>query len=370
MPRCIHRTVTSDVQCPMDSIEGQERCRKHHADHVALHQRIGQRRDGGCSHITTGRNARWCDRFAETNGTLCLNHRRIADRREAERQELAAQDLRITELYNELVIADPLPAWQDVVRTLHGQWRNRQYTRRVMHGVIQKYAQFSGVGYGEYRALIMQLDNPIAAQAQPLAAIAADRQNVHTRAVTYQTNEGMKKILAAEVSPEPFTLTKVLRWFVAIYKFRKMSVFLSMMQDMATWYDQETCRADGDWLYRKVLDGVCVLIEKSEHKDALIMRLYEEAKEAHGLCCDGHITRLINVFVGFDTIFETPISKNELIQNRMSAIAARADSVDAKILAANAEFDQLGVPTDERLVWLEAFEAEDPTNNEGFALIH
>jgi len=346
--------VSSDIQCRADAIEGQELCQKHHTALLALHQRIGQRNENGCSHIITGRGARWCDRFKEANGTLCSIHRRAADRREAVRQEIAAENLIITQVYNALIVANPLPPWQDVVRTLHRQWQNRQYTRRVMHGVIQRYLQFSGAVYNEYRNLIMQLDNPTT-QAQTLGAIASDRQNVHTRAVTYQTNEGMKKILAAQVPYEAFTLTKVLRWFVAIYKFRKMSVFLTMMQDMATWYDQETCRADGDWLYRKVLDGVCVLIEQSEHKDALIMRLYEEAKEANGLCCDGHITRLINVFVGFDTIFETPISKNEMIQNRMSAIAMREDSVEAKILAANAEFDELGVPKEERQEWLEAF---------------
>lgn len=383
MPQCTHRAITTGRQCRNDSLNEQELCAKHHVARQALLQRIGPLRQGGCAHITTGPNARRCDRFAEAEKTLCINHRRLEEKQQRQRAQEERDRQQQEEYGARFRQANTLEGgftWVDAIIASYELWHQGIMGYGVFYTIILEYCRHIHGDYDHCRIVMRRLYQmgrtvtieqailyineqgqpgaaaaAIAGPAAPLAAIAADSQNVHTRVVTQQTNAGLEKILAAPVEPEPFTLTKILRAFISTYKFKNMKAFLSMMTDMATWYDIETCRTDKDWLYRKVLDGAWSLIDSSPDKNALTMRLYEEAKEASGLCCDGHISRLINVFVGFDTVFETPISMNEMIQNRMSAIAARETTVEEKVRAAAAEFDELGVPAHERQAWLEAF---------------
>jgi hypothetical protein len=72
------------------------------------------------------------------------------------------------------------------------------------------------------------------------------------------------------------------------------------------------------------------------------------------MCCDGHLSRLINVLVGFDDAFAPPVSQGELVQNRIAAIAALADvSPDERVRQANAFFDEIAYPVPDRAAWLE-----------------
>jgi hypothetical protein len=84
-------------------------------------------------------------------------------------------------------------------------------------------------------------------------------------------------------------------------------------------------------------------------------RLWEECKEATGMCCEGHISRLCNVLVGFDDAFQPPVALGELIQQKMGAIAGLDVDEEEKRRQANAWFDEVAVPTAERVAWLEAF---------------
>jgi hypothetical protein len=379
MPQCTHRATTGR-QCRHDALNEQELCTTHHTARQALLQRIGPLRQGGCTHITTGPNARRCDRFAEAEKTLCTTHRRLEEKHQRQQEERRRDREQLEEYGARFRQANTIGegfTWLDAIVSIYELWQQGTMTYGVFYSIISEYCTHIRGNYEHFKIVmrtlytmrtatveevvtyIHQQGQPeavaAAAAPPPLGVLAADSQNVHTRVVTQQTNAGMQKILAAPVEPEPYTLTKIMRAFGGLYKFRNMKAFLAMMTDMATWYDIETCRTEKDWLYRKLLDGTWSLIEASPDKNALTMRLYEEAKEAAGLCCDGHITRLINVFVGFDTVFETPISMNEMIQNRMSAIAAREATVEEKIRAAVAEFEELGVPANERQVWLEAF---------------
>jgi len=361
MPVCIYVTQTSDKQCTKESIEGGERCQKHHDAHVTLLQRIGALREGGCTHITTGKNARRCDRFAEEGNNICTSHRRANEKKIENRERARVEQEQVDILYEAFTRARPegqtyIP-WHIAILPLIERWRDGIIPLIVIHIVSRRYYRFLGRDLENYDLHMRNLFRGIipGQETQLLQTIAADTQNVHTTLVTQQTNTGLKKILEAIVPVDPCTLSLILRAFMNIYKVKKMDTFLAMMMDANTWYNTQSCRKENDWLYKNVLDGAWVLIQDSEHKDALTKRLYEEMRESTGLCCDGHITRLINVFVGFDTVFETPISRGEIIQNKMSAIAMRDDSLDEKIRAANLEFDELGVLAEERQQWLAAF---------------
>jgi hypothetical protein len=74
--------------------------------------------------------------------------------------------------------------------------------------------------------------------------------------------------------------------------------------------------------------------------------------ESVGLCCQGHISRLINIFCGFDSEFTSPVSTNELLQEKFAKIA-QGDSED-KLREAREVLEELKVPQDQWAPWIDA----------------
>jgi len=190
-----------------------------------------------------------------------------------------------------------------------------------------------------------------------LAALARDGQNVHTRVVTDQTNAATEKLLAVKV-PETQQTEKTL----AIVWLGRIGVsygtFLRTAMDINRWFNTKDCRVADDNLYRKLLRGLVAHITAEtddERKHELYRRLWEECYESVGMCCEGHISRLCNVLVGFDDAFKPPVPFSELLQNKMAAIAKMNISDDEKVRQAKEFFDEHKVPEEDRVAWLEAF---------------
>lgn len=177
-----------------------------------------------------------------------------------------------------------------------------------------------------------------------LGEIATNNQSVHTAAVSEQTNRGMELLLSQTV-PETLDVVKV-------FDFRKDKL---LRDDVRKWYKTETCKAENDYLYRNTLNGLWVLIQAHKEKVELLNRLFEEMKESVGMCCEGHLSRLCNVLVGFDDRFSPPVPVGELLQQRISAIASQEVSVEQKVCLAWAVFEELKIPLEERDAWIEAF---------------
>lgn len=191
-----------------------------------------------------------------------------------------------------------------------------------------------------------------------LAAIAADRQNVHTAAVSEQTNKGLEKLLEeSKTSGSP----RSPEWFAARWLFRsygRWDTVVRTVNDMQRWYNTRSCRTHNDWLYRKALDGLFVTIrniKNSEIRQEVYQRAFEECLESVDMCCDGHISRLCNVLVGFDDTFTPPVPFGEILQNKMAAIAGLDIETSEKIKQATEFFNEFAVPEPERVAWLEAF---------------
>ena len=130
------------------------------------------------------------------------------------------------------------------------------------------------------------------------------------------------------------------------------------MNDMHRWYDTRSCRTNNDWLYKRTLDGLYMTIRKldgTESKNEIYQRVFEECFESVGMCCDGHISRLCNVLVGFDDAFLPPVPFGEILQNKMAAIYAMEIETSEKIKQAMEFFNEFAVPEAERTAWLDAF---------------
>jgi hypothetical protein len=73
------------------------------------------------------------------------------------------------------------------------------------------------------------------------------------------------------------------------------------------------------------------------------------------MCCEGHISRLCNVLVGFDEAFQPPVPFSEILYNKMAAISVMDVSTEEKIQQATTFFNEYAVPMDQRQAWLDAF---------------
>lgn len=192
-----------------------------------------------------------------------------------------------------------------------------------------------------------------------LHLIAMDRQNVHTRVVSQQTNKALDILLALQRQRN--RSMRAPEWFASKWLVRTYGPWQAVSRtvtDMMQWYNTYTCRAVGDQLYRHTLDGLYLRISthsSEEIKTELNKRVFEECSESVGLCCDGHISRLCNVLVGFDDAFEPPVPFGEILQNKMAALFALDIPTEEKLAQAIAFFNEYAVPEAERAPWLEAF---------------
>jgi len=186
-----------------------------------------------------------------------------------------------------------------------------------------------------------------ARQAKPeLQQFAEDTQNVHRKVVTDNTNDQTEKLLAVTVPAEQNTLGEVRKLFG---KSRKV------MADVEYWYALTMCRKEADCLYKRTLDGLWAMIKTSDHKEELCKRLKEEMTEAVGMCCEGHLSRLCNVLVGFDDAFTTVVSRGEILQQKMAEIAALEVTDRTKKMRARKILRELDIPVSQHADWLNAF---------------
>lgn len=181
---------------------------------------------------------------------------------------------------------------------------------------------------------------------EELGKLAYDSQNVHTQHVNTQTAKGLQALITQQL-PKDWSTTKILT--------REFPRNKKMTSDIMHWYNTATCRIENDKLYAKSLDGLLSMIEVHQQKKELYKRFKEEAIESVGMCCEGHLSRLCNVMVGFDDRFNPPVPVKEILQQKMAKIASKEISVEEKVFEAFAVFKELGIPKEEYDAWIEAF---------------
>jgi hypothetical protein len=219
-----------------------------------------------------------------------------------------------------------------------------QAEQALMTGYIN-YTNFRGI-MRVIGILGQQFEAPENHRPEGLAGLATDPQSVHTSVVSEQTNRAMEVLLKQLVPEGHDTIAQL----PVMFREDKRTY-----RDMQRWYKQSFCKDINDSLYRKTLDGLWCLIQTRPEKDELVQRLYEEARESVSMCCEGHLSRLCNVMVGFDDRFEPPVPVGEILQQKIANISNEEISVEDKVERAVYVFRELQIPTDEWDAWVDAF---------------
>jgi hypothetical protein len=380
MPRCA-ALLTNGNQCRRESEGDAVNC-------VICQRKIDQREanagpilPGGCCRIKT--NGARCDRVAEENSTICLTHRQYDTRRERDRRNAQALQEQVDQRLAHITANRDAVPWIDALQMLHLELRggtiHRQLFTRIetrisfIYRNAEHIGNFNGFNIALYNARILPvemddlereqfLQRYLHTAAPPpigeLGVLAGDRQNVHTRFVSKQTNEGLEKILKMEIPPDQNTRKVIARAWMAIYALKDAywKTFLDILTDINIWYETESCRDTGDRLYRRVLDGTWALIQTydTEKRLSLLKRLYEECRDSYQMCSEGHISRLINVFSGFDDAFKPEQTLEEKLQEAMSGISLKSISLAEKQILAKDLFQKLNVPQEMQSAWIDA----------------
>lgn len=325
-------------------------------------------------------NQRWCGNECGGNHLLCVRHRVAQRERDERARRIQEQDDRRNNAFFFYRAHNPPMTSRQVIDHLWTQqpdltagdrWSvGRRMFVHFRHDdpEIRNDFQFNLYWDWNRRGRIgqppdltvppLQLPVPPPVIQRGLQAIARDPQNVHTAAVTTQTNKSLETLLEAAKENKHMRTPE---WFAAKWLIRgygHWNVVQRVVNDMLHWYNMNTCKAANDHLYQRTLDGLYLTIAKIKDNDIrieLYKRAFEECHESVGMCCEGHISRLCNVLVGFDDAFAPPVPFGEILQNKMAAIYALEIDTEEKIKQATAFFNEFAVPEAERAAWLEAF---------------
>jgi hypothetical protein len=273
-----------------------------------------------------------CGKVA-VNG-VCAYHERVVLKRQQKEREKQTQEDHYVAFREVLRTHSLVMDLGDVYEFLLNEEEKGVITRRHRAALVNAFVE------ARTQARIAMLNKP------ELQKFTEDTQNVHRKVVTDNTNDQTKKLLEVTVPSEQNTLAEIRTLFP---KSRKV------MTDVEHWYAVTMCRKEADCLYKRTLDGLWTLIKASPHKDELSKRLVEEIAESVGQCCEGHLSRLCNVLVGFDEAFTTVVSKGEILQQKMADIAELKLTSRAKKMRARKILRELAIPTDQHADWLEAF---------------
>lgn len=385
MPQCVAYNIAAVAQCHSVAREG-DYCRRHARIHARYTEEFGPRQPDMCHFVSIrGR----CGNLREGENQLCMAHRHEHERHAARREEDEREEQEVTEGYQQYMDHVPPLGWQEVlVELVNRSGFPRGFpgylTRDIAKRIGRMYFMNPEVNLEHHRnqsyfvrfwhwlarggpernepapepIVVMPPTPPPAAPVPRLQALARDNQNVHTREVSQQTNDSTRKLLEVVVPLQQKTeQTLMLSWYSLPnapphYKILRTSV------DINKWFNTETCRQQGDKLYKHLLRGLVAYIgqvQDLETRQELWKRAYQECDEAVGMCCEGHISRLCNVLVGFDEAFQPPVPFSEILQNKMAAIFAMDVSAEEKIQHANSFFNEYAVPVDQRQAWLDAF---------------
>ena len=339
MPHCSSIVKSTGVQCVHQAKPGFTTCGKHMAS--AQQVQVTQ-----C--VEMKRNGTRCTKDASENG-ICSYHFKMRTKRAAFRDAEIVWD----HVLDRVWAVDAAPRTAAELKAIIAILLTPGPFREEMRVMLEIRVPFE---LAHYRRTMRAL-GPLKGD---LHRIALDGQSVHTTPVTQQTNAATDKILAeeekmTETDQETLAGVHAVLAKASCEGTMPTKVLVKIQKDIAHWYDVVTCRTDCDYLYRRTLRGVWSLIRSSNHFDDLCQRLLQELNDSLSTCCEGHISRLCNVFVGFDDAFVPTQTVGEMLQQKMAEIAAKECCVEEKVGHAWAVFEELKTPLVERSAWIEAF---------------
>lgn len=141
-----------------------------------------------------------------------------------------------------------------------------------------------------------------------------DTQNVHNSTIMHCTKEKAKDLIKFTQSFENVDIIKFLT---------ENNIFDDITDNVIHRIFMDNTRFNDSFTAYSLFTSVIKYINKSEHKSELIIRLKQEINEMDKLCISGHITRIINVFKGFDERFEVNMNFADQLKSVIKTLLSK-----------------------------------------------
>ena len=181
---------------------------------------------------------------------------------------------------------------------------------------------------------------------QELVVFGNDAQNVHRTATVSYIKHIFDTLMTIDVPANQKTLGLIMT---------NCNLSDAATMQAVRFYTEKADIYDIDKSYTRALDAVVAYIEKHKQKTELYERVTQELTDNVGMCSQGNLSRICNILSGYIDGIQPPVSKNEILQNKIASIAG--DSEDNKIERAKAYMKEIGIPQAEWGPWIEAVEA-------------
>jgi len=266
MPRaqCQFYTAKS-TRCTRGCDAGVDYCRTHIPKAEALGARPAE---GHCLCVRRVHGEeQWCGQPHRAGETVCEWHwQRMTwriEEQERERQRALFEEATLQAYLNQ----DPQQQWPAVAR--HLRMRARTAANDPIHLTIQNayniarryflrttpqdmpvlvfnnfwqilWEQEQGIWVAEAENLVPPPAAPLPPMGQ-MGRLAADTQNVHTAAVSKQTNSNVELLLEHSDDPSYDVLVTLTTWWMGLAPQPAFADYWKVMEDVKFWYEKRTC---------------------------------------------------------------------------------------------------------------------------------
>lgn len=186
-----------------------------------------------------------------------------------------------------------------------------------------------------------------------LGRFAADNQNVHTSRTVQLTKTVCERMLKIAVPIEyRWNLKTCSKTPGEIISECNLSIACTS-QLIARYLQPEDIYEMGVGIYGRVLDGVWQYIRNSPDKTELCRILAAELQDNVGMCLQGNLTRICNSLSGYLDGVTTQESHAQILGREFPKLL-EIENIEERIAKAKHILQDIGLPTDEWSVWLDA----------------
>ena len=206
-------------------------------------------------------------------------------------------------------------------------------------------------------------------QQQELGRLANDGQNVHTTQIVNNTIKTVNAVLNIERPANYKQSLPTKNIFCEIVSDCPLTVN-SILHFTARYWIQEDIYNLGPNIYQRVTDSIWYYIKQSPDKEDLCKIFADEMHNGIGMCSQGNLSRLCNVLGGYLDTIKDQRSVNEIIGDKLSAIARDTTlSEFRRLQMAKQVFEEVGLEKEQWRVWIESL-VDDTDYLEAWMLSH
>lgn len=177
----------------------------------------------------------------------------------------------------------------------------------------------------------------------PITAYTNNPENAHLSSLIYSVDKSIESILNLNKDKKfPLDLQPIL-----LQRYKKSINFVQINGALNRIFNYNFLTFTKYKLtLKEILENIWLIVESSEFKEELYNRLEQELVDMYNTCSQGYLTRLINIFSGFDNGVGITISYEDeiyaLFSNQINKIVGGAPEV-----VKNQLLEELMVPTND-----------------------